>query len=62
LTVFWKKLFVVSLYFFHHRILQASLAVFFFFGYMIDVIFGTSLTFEFDPDADNWRRKTDPQS
>ncbi|KAJ1417249.1 hypothetical protein B484DRAFT_365550 [Ochromonadaceae sp. CCMP2298] len=35
--------------------------VFVFFGYLIDVIFGAELSFVFDPNPENWRRKTDPQ-
>jgi len=41
---------------------QATVAVLLGFGYMIDVMFGVDLSFEFDPNADNWRRKTDPQN
>jgi hypothetical protein len=36
-----------------------TLVVFLFFGYAFDVMFTNSSMFMFDPDADNWRRKTE---
>jgi hypothetical protein len=35
--------------------------VFLSFGYLIDALFSKDLTFVFDPNPENWRRKTDPQ-
>ena len=35
-----------------------TLVVFLFFGYVFDIMFTNSSMFMFDPDADNWRRKT----
>ena len=36
-----------------------TLVVFLFFAYVFDVAFTDSSMFMFDPDADNWRRKTE---
>ena len=36
-----------------------TLAIFIFFGYVFDVSFTNSSMFMFDPDSDNWRRKTE---
>mmetsp|Transcript_28949 Transcript_28949/g.37298 ORF Transcript_28949/g.37298 Transcript_28949/m.37298 type:complete len:80 (-) Transcript_28949:411-650(-) len=36
-----------------------TIVVFIFFGYVFDVAFTNSSMFMFDPDADNWRRKTE---
>lgn len=36
-----------------------TLIIFLFFGYVFDVAFTDSSMFMFDPDADNWRRKTE---
>ncbi|EJK58347.1 hypothetical protein THAOC_21542 [Thalassiosira oceanica] len=36
-----------------------TLVIFLFFGYVFDVSFTNSSMFVFDPDADNWRRKTE---
>ena len=36
-----------------------TVAIFIFFGYVFDVAFTNSSMFMFDPDADNWRRKTE---
>eukprot|EP00981_Chlorochromonas_danica_P000751 scaffold167_cov168-Ochromonas_danica.AAC.18 len=35
---------------------------FLFFGYLLDKLFCSDLVFVFDPNPENWRRKTDPQS
>ena len=40
----------------------ATIFVFLAFGYLIDVMFSDQSSFVFDPNADNWRRKVDPQS
>ncbi len=39
-----------------------TIFVFLSFGYLIDVMFNDQMSFIFDPNADNWRRKADPQS
>ena len=39
----------------------ATSALIFFFGYLVDVLFGAHLTFVYDPSPENWRRRTDPQ-
>eukprot|EP00571_Detonula_confervacea_P016810 CAMPEP_0172299614 /NCGR_PEP_ID=MMETSP1058-20130122/1885_1 /TAXON_ID=83371 /ORGANISM="Detonula confervacea, Strain CCMP 353" /LENGTH=78 /DNA_ID=CAMNT_0013009125 /DNA_START=95 /DNA_END=331 /DNA_ORIENTATION=- len=36
-----------------------TLIIFLVFGYLFDVMFTDSSMFMFDPDADNWRRKTE---
>ena len=36
-----------------------TLVIFLFFGYVFDSMFTNAGSFMFDPDADNWRRKTD---
>lgn len=36
-----------------------TLVIFLFFGYLFDVAFTNEGSFMFDPDADNWRRKTE---
>lgn len=36
-----------------------TIVIFLFFGYLFDVAFTNSSMFVFDPDADNWRRKTE---
>mmetsp|Transcript_22055 Transcript_22055/g.35865 ORF Transcript_22055/g.35865 Transcript_22055/m.35865 type:complete len:80 (+) Transcript_22055:151-390(+) len=36
-----------------------TIVIFLFFGYVFDVAFTDSNMFMFDPDADNWRRKTE---
>lgn len=41
---------------------QCVMFAFFFFGYLLEKMFCADLTFVFDPNTDNWRRKTDPQS
>ena len=33
--------------------------IFVVFAYLFDMIFCSDMTFVFDPDADNWRRKTE---
>lgn len=35
--------------------------VFVAFGYLVDVLFCAHMTFVFDPNIENWKRKTDPQ-
>lgn len=40
----------------------ASIAVMFVFGLLFDVTFTDDSSFIFDPDADNWRRKTEAAS
>ena len=36
-----------------------TLVIFLFFGYVFDSMFTNAGSFMFDPDADNWRRKTE---
>ena len=36
--------------------------IFLLFGYLIDMMFSDDLAFVFDPNPENWRRKTDPQT
>jgi hypothetical protein len=36
-----------------------TLVLFLFFGYVFDSMFTSAGSFMFDPDADNWRRKTE---
>ena len=36
-----------------------TVAIFIFFGYVFDKAFTNAGSFVFDPDADNWRRKTE---
>ena len=40
----------------------ASIAIMFVFGLLFDVTFTDDSNFIFDPDADNWRRKTEAAS
>lgn len=40
----------------------ATIAIMFVFGLFFDVAFTDSSSFIFDPDADNWRRKTEAGS
>jgi len=37
----------------------ATITIMFVFGFMFDLTFTDSSSFIFDPDADNWRRKTE---
>ena len=53
-------LFVTSI--FKYLLLQFTALVFVFFGYMMDVLFCAENAFVFDPNIENWKRKTDPQS
>jgi hypothetical protein len=41
---------------------QCLVTAFFFFGWLLERMFCEDLTFVFDPNTDNWRRKVDPQS
>jgi len=41
---------------------QFTAFVFVAFGYLVDVLFCANMTFVFDPNIENWKRKTDPQS
>jgi hypothetical protein len=42
--------------------IQFTAFVFVSFGYLVDVMFCSHMTFVFDPNIENWKRKTDPQS
>ena len=36
--------------------------LFIFFGFLMDMLFSDDMSFVYDPNPNNWRRKTDPQS
>ena len=36
--------------------------IFFFFGVLMDFMFSDEMSFVFDPNPNNWRRKTDPHA
>lgn len=38
-----------------------TLMVFLIYGYILDMMFSADLAFVFDPNPENWRRKTDPR-
>jgi hypothetical protein len=42
--------------------LQCTVFIVLGFGYMMDIMFSQDLQFVYDPNPENWRRKTDPQT
>jgi len=47
---------------FTNVLLQFLVFTFLFFGFLMDRLFNADLSFVFDPNPENWRRKVDPQS
>lgn len=45
----------------HFWMYWCTLLVFLVFGYLMDMMFSADMAFVFDPNPDNWRRKTDPR-
>lgn len=64
---YWVSSIFILLYYYNkctsnNIVLQATLLTFAVFGYLIDVLFSAQLTFVYDPNIENWARKTNPQT